>query len=78
MAMEPENDQSSSVEKSARPGPILGTLLLQYAVFLLILLAMGVLHFSGFCHCAVGNRIQTLSSQPGGHIIPLLIKDDEC
>jgi hypothetical protein len=42
MAIEPENDQPSSVEEPAKPGPTFGTRLLRYSILVLILLALGI------------------------------------
>jgi hypothetical protein len=42
MAIDPENDQPSSIEEPAKPGPTLGTRLLRYTILVLILLALGI------------------------------------
>ena len=42
MSIDQENDQPLSVEEAAKPGPTLGTRLLRYTIFLLILLALGL------------------------------------
>ena len=42
MAEDPENDQPSSVEETAKPEPTLGMRLLRYTILVLILLALGI------------------------------------